>query len=246
MDTDTIQQLGAQPVQPWLKAVDKITDHATLMQALVQFAIADINVFWSWWVDADSEDSSIYSFFVAQGGISMPDQTYYTEQTEEMEGHRAAYRKLIKDIMMLSGRTEHEAQQDADNTLELETAVAKSMTPRAEERDEHGSRMTLTELQTISPSIDWAFFFAGVGAPRVGMPPPNSGGFLVVKNEKFFRKLDAIISDIGLDKIKSYLRWQAVYNYAPFLDFNFEHKLLGAWRGSAVPNERARTYMCVC
>ncbi len=227
MDTDTIQKLGAQPVQPWLQAVDKITDHATLMQALVQFAIADINVFWSWWVDADSLDSSIYSFFIAQGGISMPDQTYYTEQTAEMQGHRDAYMKLIKDIMILSGRTESQAQKDADNTMDLETAIAKSMTSRAEERDEHGKRMTLEELQTMSPSIDWSFFLAGVGAPRVGMPPPNSGGFLVVKNEGFFKKLDAIISDIGLDKIKSYLRWQAVYNYAPFLDFNYEHKLLG-------------------
>ena len=30
-----------------MKSLDKIVDHATLQSALIQFAIADLNVFWS-------------------------------------------------------------------------------------------------------------------------------------------------------------------------------------------------------
>ena len=40
-----------------------------------------MNAFFAWWVDADSVDSSINSFFIAQGGITMPDMTYYTDKT---------------------------------------------------------------------------------------------------------------------------------------------------------------------
>ncbi|KAJ1493249.1 hypothetical protein T484DRAFT_1769075 [Baffinella frigidus] len=54
---------------PWFDAVELIRDHATLMQALARFAIADMNMFFSWWVDADSEDSSINSFFIAQATL---------------------------------------------------------------------------------------------------------------------------------------------------------------------------------
>ena len=226
MDTDTIQALGAKPLKPWLEAVDKIVDHDTLMQALVQYGIADINVFFSWWVDADSVDSGIYSFFIAQGGTAMPDQSYYTTDSAEMAGHRAAYKKLIKELMVLSGLSDEDAAADADNVMDLETALAKAMTPRDQQRDEHGKRTTLVELQSMAPSIDWPLFFAGIGAPRVGVAGPNSGGFLNVKNAGWIKKLDVILSTIGMDKIRSYMRWQAVYNYAPFLDFHFEHKLL--------------------
>lgn len=226
MDTDTIQTLGASPLKPWLAAVDKIVDHDTLMQALIQYGIADINVFFSWWVDGDALDSSIYAFFVAQGGTSMPDQSYYTTDSKEMEGHRAAYKKLIKELIVLSGLTDEEGARDADNVMDVETALAKAMTPRDKNRDEHGVRMTLEELQTVTPSVDWALFLQGIGAPRVGVAGPGTGGYLNVKNADWMKKLDVILSTIGMDKIQSYMRWQAVYNYAPFLDFHFEHKLL--------------------
>ena len=38
---------AAHPTQAWVKSLDKIVDHATLQSALIQFAIADLNVFWS-------------------------------------------------------------------------------------------------------------------------------------------------------------------------------------------------------
>ncbi len=37
---------------------------------------------------ADSEDSTINSFFIAQGGITMPDRTYYLDNTPAMAKHR--------------------------------------------------------------------------------------------------------------------------------------------------------------
>ena len=69
--------VGTSPVQPWLDAVAKVTDHASLLNALAHFALADMTAFFGWWVDADSEDSSFNSFFVAQGGITMPDRSLF-------------------------------------------------------------------------------------------------------------------------------------------------------------------------
>ena len=66
MDTATIQKVGTRPLKPWLAAVERVKDHASLVQALANFALADMTAFFGWFVDADSEDSSLNSFFVAQ------------------------------------------------------------------------------------------------------------------------------------------------------------------------------------
>ena len=70
MDTATVQKLGANPLKPWLASVEKIKDHPSLLRGLADFAIADMTAFFGWWVDADSEDSSLNSFFVAQVATS--------------------------------------------------------------------------------------------------------------------------------------------------------------------------------
>jgi len=48
MDQETITALGAKPLEPWLARVDDIVDKATLAASLVQMAVSDMNVFWSW------------------------------------------------------------------------------------------------------------------------------------------------------------------------------------------------------
>ena len=48
----------------------------------------------------------------------------------------------------------------------------------------------------------------------------------MVKNAKFLAQVGTLIRTIGVDKIRSYLRFQTVYSYAPFLDLRFEDVLL--------------------
>lgn len=145
MDTDTVQKLGAKPLKPFLTAIDNVKDHASLVKSLSDFALADNTAFFGWWVDADSEDSSLSSFFVAQGGITMPDMSYYIDPSPSMARHRKTYTTMIVNIMMLSGRTKAQAQEDADNVMEIETAMARAMKPDDQERDEHGKRISGTQ-----------------------------------------------------------------------------------------------------
>ena len=250
MDTATIQKLGRTPLEPWLEAVELIRDRPTLMQALARFAIADMNLFFSWWVDADSQDSSLNSFFIAQGGITMPDRSYYLDSTPQMarcvlspaprnppppaaprlwlsppglRRHRKAYTTMIVNVMTLAGRSAAQAAADAANVMEVETALASAMATNTEERDAHGSRASMAELAALVPSVDWQGWFAMIGTPDVGS---KAGGFLIVKNREFLQKLDGIVKSVSLEKMRSYMRWQAAYNYAPYLSFPFEDELV--------------------
>uniref|UniRef100_A0A7S0VEH4 Endothelin-converting enzyme 1 n=1 Tax=Hemiselmis tepida TaxID=464990 RepID=A0A7S0VEH4_9CRYP len=223
METDRIQKLGGRPLEPWMRESDAVVDRASLVTALARFAVADMNAFFSWWVDADSEDSSVYSFFLAQGGITMPDRSYYLDPSEAMGRHRAAYRTMVENIMLLSGRNGTEARRDADNVMAVETRVARAMTAPAQERDEHGKRMTVAELSAVLPFMDWQAWFKMLGVPDVGT---EKGGFMVVKNVGFLRQLDGVMRGLTPGEMRSYLRWQAAYNFAPFLSFKFEDELV--------------------
>ena len=227
MGMHTIQKLGASPLQPWLAEVDKVVDHRTLSTSLIQMAISDINVFWNWYVDSDSEDSSIYSFFLEQGGISMPDRDYYLKDSAAMQQHRARYREMGTQLLKLAGFPAEVAAREMGNNMEVETAIARAMTPRDQDRDEHGSRYSVAQLSQLSPDVDWQGWFGGLGLHGLGVAKGRGGaGYLVVKNAGYLGQVSKILREIGVDKIRSYLRFQVVYSYAPFLDLRFEHVLL--------------------
>jgi len=223
MDTATVQTLGGAPLKPWLAAAERVKDHATLVKGLADFAIADMTAFFGWWVDADSEDSSLNSFFVAQGGITMPDRSYYLDQTPAMARHRKAFTTMVINIMQLSGRSQEDARADAGNVLALETEMARAMKPDDEERDEHGRRISVADMTKLMPSVDWANFLRLIGTPAVGT---RQGGYLVVKNEAYLKAVDGILKSTDFAKIRSYLRWQAVYSFAPYLSYPFEDELV--------------------
>jgi putative endopeptidase len=223
MDTATVQKLGSKPLKPWLAAAELVKDHESLVKGLAAFALADMTAFFGWWVDADSQDSSLNSFFVAQGGITMPDRSYYLDRTPEMERHRKAYKKMVVNIMKLSGRSAAEALADAHNVMALETEMARAMKPDDEERDEHGRRISVADMSVLMPTVDWAQFLRLIGTPGVGT---QQGGFLVVKNEAYLRAVDKIIKSADFAQIRSYLRWNAVYSFAPYLSYPFEDELV--------------------
>ena len=223
MDTATIQKLGNAPLKPWMNGVELVKDHASFMQSLANFALSDMTVFFGWWVDADSIDSSINSFFIAQGGITMPDRSYYIDPSKSMAKKRLAFKTMVLNIMQLSGRIRSEAVEDANNVMELETAIARAMKDNTAERDEHGERMRVSELEQLVPSIDWKSWLKMLGCPDVGS---GKGSHLIVKNKEFLTKVGELMKTSSYDKIRSYLRWQAVYSFAPYLSFPFEDELV--------------------
>ena len=89
-------------------------------------------------------------------------------------------------IRSLSGLSEKEAAIDVANTMTVETAIAKAMTPRDKERNQHGQRYSIDELSALCPDVDWAGWFQGIGLKGVGT---KEVGYLVVKNADFLAQV---------------------------------------------------------
>jgi endothelin-converting enzyme/putative endopeptidase len=101
------------------------------------------------------------------------------------------------------------------------------------------NKMSLDQLQALTPSLDWKRYLALVGAPA-----PHH---YLVTSPEFFKGLEQLIQQHPLEHWQAYLRWHLLHGSAPYLakpfvDENFDfysHTLVGA------PQQLPRWRRCV-
>jgi putative endopeptidase len=85
MDLDLIEKTGGDVLKPWLDIVDEVKDMKSLVDATVALNKNNLDTLFSWYVDRDPTNDKQNAFFLTEAGTSLPDKTYYTEQSEEMK-----------------------------------------------------------------------------------------------------------------------------------------------------------------
>ena len=92
MDTETIAKMGIRPVQPLIAAVAALRDVRDLAAFVGEFErIGGSGLFGSY-VDTDRKDSDRYLVYLVQGGLGLPDESYYREDKfAEIREKYAAY-----------------------------------------------------------------------------------------------------------------------------------------------------------
>ena len=211
MDEDRANALGAEPIAADLKralAVDSIEELIALVAELERQGLGG---FYGMGVDNDPGDPSRYIVFVMQGGIGLPDESYYSD--EQFASVREQYQSHIARMLQLVGFDEGEASHFAALTFDLETRIAASHWDRVASRDIQKlyNLRSSAELQELTPTLDWAAYLEAAGAPEsafaevvVGMPDAVSGlAGLLVRDE--------------LEAWRAWLVWQIVRGSAALL-----------------------------
>jgi putative endopeptidase len=134
MDEERIDRLGTRPIQPLVNAVEGLRDVRDLAAFLGEFErIGGAGLFGSY-IDTDDRNSDRYLFHITQGGLGLPDESYYRE--DKFAEVREAY---VAYLTKLLGLAEAEWLGDpaaaARTVLELDTRLAKGHWERAETRD---------------------------------------------------------------------------------------------------------------
>jgi putative endopeptidase len=122
---------------------------------------------------------------------------------------------MVKMFTLL-GDTGDKATAEANDVMQIETALAKGSMDRVEMRDpdKRYHMMTVAELQKLSPDYDWQVYLDGIGMPQVKDVDVISPGYVTTAND--------VLSKQPLQAIKSYLRWHALHEAAPMLSKPFE------------------------
>lgn len=102
MDTEAIERKRTRPISALLAAADSIRDVRDLAAFLGEFErIGGSGLFGSY-VGPDAKNSDRNLFQLVQGGLGLPDETYYTE--DKFAAVRDKYLEYLTNMFLLAGR----------------------------------------------------------------------------------------------------------------------------------------------
>lgn len=247
MDEARANALDIKPLQTEFARIDALNDKSKLPALMADLSKLGINLPVAAGISQDARDSSRYAVYLSQNGLTMPDRDYYLKDDDaKLKGFRDAYLKHLEKMLGMSGQTNPE--KSAAAILTLETEIARIQWTKVANRDpvKTYNKTDLKQLAQLMPGFDWNAYFAANGmAEKVD--------YVIVRQPEFFSGLAKIIDMTSLDIWKTYLKWQVLNAYAPFLskrfvdqDFDFTHKTLRGvpanqvrWKGGVARVEEA-------
>ena len=227
MDEQTIEKMGIQPLKPDLDRIDAITSKAGILNPLVRLHLLGANALFRFSSSPDLKDSMHMIGDLDQGGLGLPDRDYYLKDDPKSIELRKQYVGHIEKMLELSGEPAAKAATDAQAVMRFETSLAKGSLDRVSRRDPDQvyHKLSVHQLVSLDPAIDWPKYFEGVGAPAMNE--------LNVSVPNFFRTIESTIVQTNLDDIKTYLRWHLIHSEAALLpktfvdeDFHFFRQIL--------------------
>ena len=162
MDTETVQRRGLEPIAEQLAAVAAVTDNESLFRTLGALRRDGVGGLFLLDVDSDPADPDQYVLNLYQGGIGLPDESYYRD--EQHAPIRQAYTDFLPEMLALAGVPD--AAAVAGRIVSLETEIAAGHWDRVRSRD---SSQTYNpkdpaELDDLLPAPLWDAWLAGLGA----------------------------------------------------------------------------------
>jgi endothelin-converting enzyme/putative endopeptidase len=218
MDEARANELGSAPIQPVLGAIDSLRDLRDLAAFLGEFERRGGGGVFGSYVDTDDRNSERYLVNVTQGGIGLPDESYYRE--EKFAEVRAKYVDYMEKMLDLAGRPD--ARATAETVLALETRLAQGHWERAETRDvlKTYNLTSYDDLRALVPSFDLDAYVRNLG----GDPVADGRGTLaetIVRQPSYLAHLEGVLGDTSLEDWKAFLAIRAIRSAAPYLSDEF-------------------------
>lgn len=228
MNVDAANQKGAAPLKPALDRVASLQDKKQLAAVLTGLEREDgTSALFRFNVEQDQKDSTRQIAAVGQGGLGLPDRSYYLDKSERETKIREQYLAHMTKMFALAGDSPEQAEAEARNVMKIETALAEGSLSRTDLREPTNRYhiKSVAELEQMAPQFDWSTYFGKIGI----------GAFqsVNVAQPAFVQALNQQIESEDLDAWKSYLRWHAIHSAAAWLsdpfvqeDYNFYNATL--------------------
>ncbi|SFR86094.1 putative endopeptidase [Microbacterium sp. cf046] len=218
MDTDRIAEQGATPLAEQLARTDAISSIPELLRTLGELERDGIGGLIGLYVEPDPGNPQRYVPFLVQGGLSLPDESYY--RLENFEAVRTAYRAHIEKILELAEVPD--AAASADRIFALETEVATHHWDNVRSRDAVATYNLKTwDEVTALAGVDLRPWLEGTAPGR-----EDAFAEANVYQPSFFEGLGSLLTDERLEDWKAWVRFRIVHGAAaflsdPFVDENF-------------------------
>ncbi len=227
MDEKAINQKGLMPLKPELDRIAALKDKAELPDLIGHLQHMGVDAVFGLGADQDFKDATQVIAIADQGGLGLPERDFYFRDDEKSKETRTEYVAHVQKMFELLGDPAAKAANEAKIVMEMETALAKGSLDVTSRRDPNNlyHKLTLEQLQALTPAFAWNRYFRAVEAP----PVPS----LNVTVPDFFKAMQGALNQYTLDDWKTYLRWHLVDSSANMLPdafvnekFNFGGRIL--------------------
>jgi putative endopeptidase len=211
MDDARAERLGLEPIRPELDAVAAVTDKSGFIRELAALQRAGVPGLFRIFVRPDSKKSDQYIPYLDQGGLGLPDESYYREP--KFEALRRAYVTHVGKMLALARVPDPE--KAAARVMEMETALAAGHwdNVRTRDADQTYNKVSRDQLKALAGDLGLDPWFEGVGGKDIRE--------LVVREPSFLTVLAKTVERFPLDDWKAYLAWHVVNARAPLLSDAF-------------------------
>ncbi len=216
LDSTTTNKLGVTPILPFMAKIDAVTNVQELVETMAESRKLGSGSIFSGYVGTDSRNSAEYIMHLSQGGLGLPDKSYYTPTDERGENIFNEYKKHIAALFVLAGTEQAEADQFALNVIEIESELALNSMDRVQRRDPEltYNKLTVAELQDLCGAINWTSYFEVAELKGVEE--------VVVGQVDFMKSLNGSLTKFPIENWKTYVKWHLLNDMAGNLSEDFE------------------------
>ena len=234
MAAEAIEEKGYSPILSDLAMCDSIQSLSDFISTMSWLEARGLGGVFASFIYADQMDASKNILYLSQGGISLPDESYYRE---DQHAHiRTAFLAHVEAMFLLVGI--EEAADLAAKILALETSIASHHFDAVKDRDATltYNKMSRAEITALMPVFDFELYLSA------GEIPSRVLDCVIVQQPPFFAGLSTILSNFDRDSWVAWLKWNIISGSAPYLssdlvnqNFDFYGKTL-----SGTPQLRER------
>ena len=208
MDSTTRNAQGVAPVKPLMDEIAAIKSRKEIVPLMAKNYREGISGIFSTGIGTDIMNSNANQLGLYQGGISMPEKEYYSDNDEVSTNIRNSFREHVKNMFILHGFTTEEAEKNMEAVMEIETRLAAKHLSRVERRNPLNSyhKMSYAEMKKQVPSIDWDTFYSLLGIN--GIKDVN------LAHPEAVKEAANIIDKMPLEKLIAYLQWRVIRSTA--------------------------------
>ncbi len=234
MAADAIEAKGCTPILKDLAMCDSIQTLKDFISTMSWLEARGLGGVFGSFIYADQMDASTNILYLAQGGISLPDESYYRE--DQHAEIRDAFLAHVEAMFALAGVADGKAL--ASKILALETQIASYHFDAVKDRDATltYNKMSRAEVVALMPAFDFELYLSAGEIPAVVLDS------VIVQQPPFFAGLSTILSAFDRDSWVAWLKWNIISGSAPYLssdlvnqNFSFYGKTL-----SGTPELRER------
>ncbi len=234
MDQMKLEEKKFDPIKPIMEKINKVRDKNEMVEVSQYLHSNGIGNFFSVFSMPDEKNSSVYAFYIYQGGLSLPNRDYYIQ--DSFQKTRDEFVAHMQNMFTMYGYSPMESKDSAEKVMKIETYIAKASRPQADLRDseKNYNRIPYGELNEKFSRLNLVKYLEISQVPKTE--------YIVVGQPEVLDAVEKMLEEYSLEDLKTYLKWNTINYAAPYLheaaemehfDF-FNRKLLG----QEVPEKR--------